>query len=184
MVTLSRFYLRGVREGESRPHLLPHGAAAAGAAGALPPALTWARYPGPAFLGLPTHFPAVSGRARAGLDRAAEEPWGPGAAELAESFSAGLEGFEAAPCPLSSSRSTERPGRALPEGGGFSRGPARPRGRAVPPPPPARLLPSQPGVPRPGSPRRGPGMGGCGCAECGPRAGLQPPKCQVQLVTR
>lgn len=149
MVTLSRLYLRGVRDGGS-PGLtcsLPGQRRRAQPEPYVQPPYL-GRYPGPAFPGLPTYFPTVSGwggrgaRRRAGLDRPpplrgpggvvpAEEPSGQdaaGAAEVAESISAALEGFEAGPCPAAPVGNAERPGRAPPEGGGFSRGPARPRG--------------------------------------------------------
>lgn len=76
MVTLSRLYLRGVREwgvpGSPAPSR-GSGDESSRSPTSIP--LSWGRYPGSALLGLPTYFPAVSGwagrgaRRRAGLAR-------------------------------------------------------------------------------------------------------------------
>lgn len=143
---------------ESRAHLLPPGAAAASAAGALRPAalagegtqdlLFWD------FHLLPLRSAAGLGAAPA--RRAGREPGdhgAAGAAEVAASNSAGLEGIG----PAAPGGNTERPGRAPPDGGGFSRGPARPPAGPGAASASLSLLPSQPVAPRPSTPPRGPG---------------------------
>lgn len=171
--------------------------------------LSWGRCPGPAFLGLPTYFPTLSGwagreaRRRAGLDRRAalrgpggvvpaEEPAGhgaSGAAEVAESISAGLEGVEAGLHPAAPAGNKEQPGRHLPEGGGSSRGPGAASVSLSPSSIPTCRSPAGHPLPWAGAgPRRRPPHG-CGCDRCGSEregsAGMVTvPGCQPGQPTR
>lgn len=105
MVTLSRLYLR--REGgvPGSP-ALSWGSEDKQSRSLAPDSLTWGRYPGPAFLGLPTSLvPSAEVGAAAGrAGPAASAPRPPGRvarfvaardAEVAEGISSGLKGFEA-----------------------------------------------------------------------------------------
>lgn len=184
MVTLSRLYLRGVREGGVLGSPAPsRGSGGERSRSPTSSPLSWGRYPGPAFLGLLTYFPTVSGwagrraRRRAGLDRpsALLGPWvscRPGARgsrcrrsrpSCREHFGGGSK---------VSARST-RHGAAGPGSAGrwqLLPGPCPPPPPERAPPPLAfRLLPSQPVAPRPDAPSSVPQ--GCGCRERGSRAG-------------
>lgn len=144
MVTLSRLYLRGVREGGVLGSPAPsRGSGGERSRSPTSSPLSWGRYPGPAFLGLLTYFPTVSGwagrraRRRAGLDRpsALLGPWvscRPGArgSRCRRSRPSCREHFGGAPRCRPAAPGTERLGRDPPDGGSFSRGPARPRRRS------------------------------------------------------
>lgn len=177
MVTLSRLYLRGVREGESRAHLLPPGAAATSAAGALRPAPLPGKVPGTCFSGTSHLLPyglrlgwergAAAGRA--GPAATAPRPRGRRAGRGAlgsgrrrsrgscrEHFG-GARRFRGGTVPRSTSREHEAAGPGSAGGWRLLPGPCPPpRRERVPSPPPSRLLPSQPVAPRPVNPSRGP----------------------------